>query len=1249
MKEFNYQIRNSKKTKSDYNDNSKYFHKQNEIINKNNNFNSNILDYNHVNISNINKDDNDSLNKASAHLSFIYNQKMENDLKDNTINNEDGIIEGIDNNYKLLVDMEQIINHSIINLIEQTNYMIEQAKSNLKNIENQFIDYFSKLIELEDLNNEVPYNYIKENNIIYGFNKTGNICCIIFNNKYYTFKFNRNKVVKIIDTSNDNLIYSIEYKKNKINRIKDNIGNLIEINDNIITINDEIFKYSYEVDYSIPTVVSKISSITNSSFKLLFITKNNNLIVEEKINNSFNKVIDLKINKENNIVTLNNNIEKNSINYYLNESKRIGRIINTDKVGNIDTTIYDYRIIDDKEYIKEIYSYSYDNKCILNSIIRNPINKLILEKNEKEYNGYYSILNNTFYEYDFNNNVIKENNNYYINDELDKECITNYFYNNSNTLIKKIKYINNHEELGEYITEYIYNNNCLIKEINYNSLDSSNKYINEYHYDSNNNIEYELDSLGINKTYYSYDIYNNISSILYPNKLKVGYGYNDNKLCSISYNDELYEENKCNIVYNNGYKIKEFSNNNFEYKYDDKGRIVEIYKDNNKIIDYEYSEFNKNDNNINYESSIMRLYNSNIAIFKNELSGIVSSDGIINTNKYYLNNKLISTIIYDKYNRISNIIDEINNTSTIYNYDNNNLLGSIINNKISEVFNYNKRLLISKIIMVNNKEFDYNYKYDFNNNITNININNYSINKKYDLNNRLVNYNINNILGYRISYLKNGSNSSNIPSSIYYNDGEYYKYSYDNMGNVNRVFKNGILINRYSYDCLGRIIREDNKELDKSIVYCYDNNGNILNKYTYKYSTSDLDDKEYILDRYKYNNELLVSINDINYEYDLLGNPIKIGNNILIWNGYLLEKYGNNIFKYNSNGLRIKKNDIEFIYDSNDNLIYSSDGLTFIYDDNKVIGFIYNNNYYFYKYDLLGNINYLIDSNGNIIVKYKYDSYGNHKIFDNNDNEISDEHNIGYINPIRYKGYYYDNETGLYYLKARYYDPKASRFISPDSLDYLDSNNINGLNLYSYCGNDPVNKCDPSGHFSILSLLICIGISLVFEVIEDALDGNGMDHDWKDYLGAGISGAFGGLGGNFIQQIVFTIAGGMIDAWLSGDLEQNGFGNSLVSIALSSVISSQVGKITNKLASNLKATSLKKLKHNIANKQLKTIGLNIKIGSKIVKEDKALSSIIRKESNWIGNIFSKNIGSSVSGSVISISYGQIINYFGINF
>ena len=64
---------------------------------------------------------------------------------------------------------------------------------------------------------------------------------------------------------------------------------------------------------------------------------------------------------------------------------------------------------------------------------------------------------------------------------------------------------------------------------------------------------------------------------------------------------------------------------------------------------------------------------------------------------------------------------------------------------------------------------------------------------------------------------------------------------------------------------------------------------------------------------------------------------------------------------------------------------------------------------------------------------------------------------IGIINPFRYKGYYYDEETKLYHLTSRYYDPEVGRFITPDDVDYLDPTNINGLNLYTYCGNDPVN------------------------------------------------------------------------------------------------------------------------------------------------------------------------------------------------
>ena len=71
---------------------------------------------------------------------------------------------------------------------------------------------------------------------------------------------------------------------------------------------------------------------------------------------------------------------------------------------------------------------------------------------------------------------------------------------------------------------------------------------------------------------------------------------------------------------------------------------------------------------------------------------------------------------------------------------------------------------------------------------------------------------------------------------------------------------------------------------------------------------------------------------------------------------------------------------------------------------------------------------------------------------------------MAHANPFRYRGYYYDEDTNLYYLNSRYYSPEWRRFISPDDTAYLDPESVNGLNLYCYCGNDPVNYADPSGH-----------------------------------------------------------------------------------------------------------------------------------------------------------------------------------------
>ena len=98
------------------------------------------------------------------------------------------------------------------------------------------------------------------------------------------------------------------------------------------------------------------------------------------------------------------------------------------------------------------------------------------------------------------------------------------------------------------------------------------------------------------------------------------------------------------------------------------------------------------------------------------------------------------------------------------------------------------------------------------------------------------------------------------------------------------------------------------------------------------------------------------------------------------------------------------------------------------------------------------------------MVEYKYDSWANHAVLDANGADIASATHIGNLNPFRYRGYYYDTETGLYYLKSRYYDPETGRFITIDDISYLDPETINGLNLYAYCGDNPVMRIDSKGN-----------------------------------------------------------------------------------------------------------------------------------------------------------------------------------------
>ena len=156
--------------------------------------------------------------------------------------------------------------------------------------------------------------------------------------------------------------------------------------------------------------------------------------------------------------------------------------------------------------------------------------------------------------------------------------------------------------------------------------------------------------------------------------------------------------------------------------------------------------------------------------------------------------------------------------------------------------------------------------------------------------------------------------------------------------------------------------------------------------------------------------------------------------------------------------------------------------LYYIHDDNnKLIGFRYNGVTYYYKKNIQEDIIGILDSDYNVIVNYQYDAWGRIlSITDNNGNEITNTNHIAYINPFRYRSYYYDNETKLYYLNSRYYNPNWGRFLNADGTIAANEDVISH-NLFAYVSNNPINKLDSDGNFAI-SLGIAIGGLLLLGV-----------------------------------------------------------------------------------------------------------------------------------------------------------------------
>ena len=119
---------------------------------------------------------------------------------------------------------------------------------------------------------------------------------------------------------------------------------------------------------------------------------------------------------------------------------------------------------------------------------------------------------------------------------------------------------------------------------------------------------------------------------------------------------------------------------------------------------------------------------------------------------------------------------------------------------------------------------------------------------------------------------------------------------------------------------------------------------------------------------------------------------------------------------------------------------------------------------YYYAHNWRGDITSIYDGEGNMVAKYEYDAWGNVlTVTNSNNSEITDPNHIANLNPFRYRSYYYDSESGLYYLMSRYYDPVTHRFLNADGY-FQSGNGILDTNMNAYCQNNPIMNSDPTGN-----------------------------------------------------------------------------------------------------------------------------------------------------------------------------------------
>ena len=464
--------------------------------------------------------------------------------------------------------------------------------------------------------------------------------------------------------------------------------------------------------------------------------------------------------------------------------------------------------------------------------------------------------------------------------------------------------------------------------------------------------------------------------------------------------------------------------------------------------------------------------------------------------KYNDNENKKKTYIYGTDGNVSSVLDTASNTRTKYVYD---LSGRLVETKEYSGTNLSGNQIISNTEYFYQDKTNYLTWMNHNSPLGNLAVAfdygilangqmpdqvynvwwNYTthLSRSFDglgrLSSTVINPNVNNKLTTNYYYKDVSDTQTTTQLQSMVTPAGTFTYTYDSLGNITSIVtanSEGTFTSTYEYDALNQLVRENDQK--NNVTYTYEYlNGNILSKKQYAYTTGELGAVVNTIN-YTYGDnvwkDLLTSYNGNAITYDNIGNMTSFNGKTYSWLGRQLQSInGLATYTYNMDGQRIGKKtsnaDITYYYNG-DILAGQKNGNTvtsFMYDENgDYIGFNYAGVNYYYIKNAQNDVIAIADSSGTVVTRYTYDSWG--KLLSVTGNAL-----LGTLNPIRYRSYYYDNESGYYYLQSRYYNPEIGRFICADEVDVVsvspDSANYD-KNLFAYCDNNPVVRADSSGY-----------------------------------------------------------------------------------------------------------------------------------------------------------------------------------------